>query len=44
MKSTVNDLDSRGLGEEYGPIGEDWGHDRAEMGLRRREQEGGEWR
>jgi len=33
-----------GPGEEYGPIGEDWGYDGAEIGLRRREWEGGEWR
>jgi len=32
-----------GPGEEYGPIGEDWGYDGAEMGLGRREQKG-EWR
>ena len=31
------------LGEEYGPIREDWGRNGAEIGLRRREQEGGEW-
>jgi len=34
----------RGLGEGYSPIGEDWDHDGAEMGLGRREQEGGEQR
>jgi len=34
----------KGLGEEYGPIGEDWSLNGVEMGLRRREQEGGEWR
>jgi len=33
-----------GPGEEHGPIREDWGCNRAEIGLRRREQEGGEWR
>jgi len=33
-----------GPGEEHSLIGEDWGHDRAEMGLRRREWEGGEQR
>ncbi len=27
----------RGLGEEYGPIGEDWSRAGAEMGLKRRE-------
>ena len=32
-----------GPGEEYGLIGENWGHDGAEMELGRREQEG-EWR
>ena len=30
------------LGEEYGLIREDWGRNRVKMGLRRREQEGGE--
>jgi len=33
-----------GPGEEHGLIGEDWGCDGVEMGLRRREREGGEWR
>jgi len=33
-----------GPGEEYGPIGEDWGHNGVEIGLGRREWEGGEWR
>jgi len=28
-----------GPGEEYGPIGEDWGRDGAEMGIGRRERE-----
>ena len=28
-----------GPGEKYGPIGENWGHDGTEMGLRRREWE-----
>jgi len=32
------------LGEEHGPVGEDWGHNRAEVELRRREQEEGEQR
>jgi len=31
---------SGGLGEEYGPIGEDWDYDKAKMGLGRREREG----
>ena len=33
-----------GPGEEHGPIEENWGYDGVEMGLRRREQKGGEWR
>ncbi len=32
----------RGPEEEYGPIGEDWGYDGAEMGIRRAWE--GEWR
>ena len=39
---------SLGLGggprEEHSPVREDWGHDGAEMELRRRGQEGGEQR
>ena len=31
-----------GPGKEHSPIGEDWGRDGLEMGLRRREWEGGE--
>jgi len=30
-----------GPGEEYSPIGEDWGHDGAEIGIGRRERERG---
>ena len=33
-----------GPGDEHGPIGENWGHDGVEMGLRGREWEGGEWK
>ena len=33
-----------GPGEEYSPIGENWDCDGAEIRLRRREWEGGEWR
>jgi len=34
----------RGLGKKHSPIGEDWGYNGVEMGLGRREREGGEWR
>jgi len=33
-----------GLGKKHSPIGEDWGYNGVEMGLGRREREGGEWR
>jgi len=30
--------------EEHSPVGEDWGHDGAEMEFRRRKREVREWR
>ena len=33
----------RGSREEYGPVGEDWGHDRAEMEFERSGWEGEKW-